>query len=129
MASTSNVGRTSAAASSVTSKPVAQPPTKTKSARTGLNSFAAMMRSSRFWLAMKFIAQEFFEFLFGQFALADTTVTKSIHQRQLLVQCGIAQRRVRHGLIERCECDSSLLPFRVWPNWNWFIAGRNQSVQ
>ena len=50
----------------------------------------------------KFAAQEFFEFLFGQFPLADTTVAKSIHQRQLFVQCGIAQRRFRHGFIERC---------------------------
>ena len=65
----------------------------------GLNSFAAMMRSSRFWLAMKFAAQEFFEFFFGQFALSDTTVAKSIHQRQLLIQCRIVQRRFRHGLI------------------------------
>jgi hypothetical protein len=44
IASTSNVGRTSAAAFSVINNAVAQPPTKTSSPRIGLNNLAASAR-------------------------------------------------------------------------------------
>jgi hypothetical protein len=70
MTSTSKVGRTSGAASSVRNNPVVHPPTKTTSGRSGPMRFATCLRRSRLEFGIFLGLQPALQSFFGEMPFA-----------------------------------------------------------
>src|SRR5579863_2449925 len=121
MASTSIVPRGSPAASSVIRRPVTQPPTNTNSGSSGRRASAAAMTWSRFGSRICLL-ETTMKFLFGVLPLARTPVPERVGQSQVFVECGVAYRGARRGLVQRLECDAALFSLWIGPHGNRRVA-------
>src|SRR5579864_1059135 len=90
IASTSYVGRTSAAASSVMRMAVVLPPTKTISPKSGLRRRAASASSSRLCFDI-FRVQSAYQLFFCDFTFACSPISDGVNQGEQLIEGGIAQ--------------------------------------
>jgi len=78
---------------------------------------------------MNLSSQKLNEFLFCEFALTCAPVSEGVYESQLFVQEGVAHGRSGHSLIQWGKRNTSLLSFRIRPDWNGLVARYNQSVQ
>ena len=117
MASTSRVARTGAAAGSVRSKPVTQPPTKAIRSSNGASFLAAASRA-RFEFEMGlFTGNQFSQSARGsQVLFACAPFANGIHQGKEFVQLRVAQRSLWNGLIERGKGNSPYQSLGMRPN-------------
>src|SRR6266478_105347 len=128
MASTSYVGRTSAAAWSVMSKVVVEPPTKTSSLRSGFSRRAASVSNSKLCFGISG-PQPFYEFSFSYLALAGAPIANRIDESQKLVENWIAQCGNRRSFVEWFERDATGIAVGPWPYWREFIASRDFNLE
>lgn len=80
--STSFVGLMPPVAASVTSRPVAHPPTNTSSSSTGRNSRTTRSNSSRLGSLMEQLSQSACQLAFGELAFARAAVTECVDERE-----------------------------------------------